>query len=263
LYALEAVDEPSVSAGRRVRREQDFWGHHLPTAEECIAEFHEGPDPNTEGMLRAVGPLRGQRILDFACGTGVVSAWLSSRGAEVVGLDPSPEAITVANEVSRGLALAPTFVSSLVEEAGDLGVFDAVVGRYALHHTDVAATGAALARLVRPGGKAAFVETFATNPLLRFSRRHLIGRPGIPRLGTLDERPLGPEDIRALQDAFGRATTIVSEMRFLRILDRQVLHYRSPWASKACAIVDDGLGRLPRSASLSYHQVVVLEKVSR
>ncbi len=258
------MDDIPVNAAGRVRREQDFWGHHLPSVEECVAEFHAGPDPNTEGMLQAIGPARGARVLDFACGTGVVSAWLASRGAEVVGLDPSSEAISVAKEVCRGLALAPTFVSSSVEDAEDLGgVFDAVVGRYALHHTDVAATGAALAKLVRAGGKAAFVETFATNPLLRFSRRHLIGRAGIPRLGTLDERPLGPEDIRALREAFGQATTIVSEMRFLRILDRQVLHYRSPWASKACAFVDDVLRRLPRSASLSYHQVVVLEKVPR
>lgn len=257
------MDNIPARAGGRVRREQDFWGHHLPTVEECVAAFHAGPDPNTEGMLQAIGSVGGARILDFACGTGVVSAWLASRGADVVGLDPSPDAIAVANEVSQALSQPVAFVSRTVDDAEDLGVFDAVVGRYALHHTDVAATGAALAKLLRPGGKAAFVETFATNPLLRFSRRHLIGRPGIPRLGTLDERPLGPADLDALRHAFGRADTFVSEMRFLRILDRQVLHYRFPRASRACAIVDEGLGRLPRSACLSYHQVVVLEKLDR
>lgn len=255
------MDNLSANSDGRVRREQDFWGHHLPSVEECVAEFHAGPDPNTEGMLQAIGPVGGTRILDFACGTGVVSSWLASRGADVVGLDPSPDAIAVANELAQALSQPVTFVCKTVDDAAGLGYFDAVVGRYALHHTDVAVTGAALAKRLRPGGKAAFVETFTTNPLLRYSRRHLIGRLGIPRLGTLDERPLGPEDIDALRRAFGRAETVVSEMRFLRILDRQVLHYRHPRVSRVCGIIDEGLNRIPRSASLSYHQVVVLEKV--
>jgi SAM-dependent methyltransferase len=251
-----------VSADDRVSREQDFWGHHIPSVGECITEYHAGPDANTEAMLRAIEPVRGAWVLDFACGTGVVSAWLAGRGAEVVGLDPSPDAIAVAEEVCNTLALPVTFVSQTIEEATDLGDFDAVVGRYALHHTDVAATGLALAQHLRPGGKAAFVETFATNPLLRLARRHLIGRAGIPRFGTLDERPLGPEDVEALSAAFGHAQTTVAEMRFLRIFDRQVLRYRLPWASSLCRFFDDAIQRIPASTSLSYHQVVVLERIT-
>ena len=252
-----------MNADDRVRREQDFWGHHLPDVPECLARFRAGPDPNTYAMLRAIGPVQGARILDFACGAGVVSAWLTSEGADVVGLDPSREAISLAEDVSKALSLKPTFVSTTLDEAEELGTFDAVVGRYALHHTDVAATGKALARRLRTGGKAAFLETFATNPLLRFSRRHLIGHAGIPRLGTLDERPLGPEDIESLRQAFGRAETVVAQMRFLRIFDRQVLRRRSRWASRACGFLDDRLLRVPGSTALSYQQVIVLEKIGR
>lgn len=250
-----------MSADDRVRREQDFWGHHIPRAEECLVAFHGGPDANTEAMLAAVEPVRGARVLDFACGTGVVSAWLASRGAQVIGLDPSPDAVAVAEEVCRTLSLPVRFVSKTVEDAPDLGLFDAIVGRYALHHTDVAQTATALATHLRPGGRAAFVETFATNPLLRLARRHLIGRAGIPRFGTLDEHPLGQDDVEALRSAFGHAATIVAEMRFLRILDRQVLRYRLPWATAVCRFIDDGIQRIPGSSSFSYHQVVVLERV--
>lgn len=247
----------------RLSRERDFWGHHIPSAAQSVQQFRAGPDANTEAMLRAIEPVRGARVLDFACGTGVVSAWLASRGAEVVGLDPSPDAIRVAEEVCRALSLPVTFVSQTIEEATDLGMFDAVVGRYALHHTDVAATGAALAQHLRPGGRAAFLETFATNPLLRLARRHLVGRAGIPRLGTLDERPLGPDDMESLRSAFGRGRTFVAEMRFLRIFDRQVLRRRSPRASALCRLVDDAILRIPGSTSLSYQQVVVLERTTR
>lgn len=251
-----------MSSDDRVGREKDFWGHHIPTAKECVDRFRAGPDPNTDAMLRAIEPITGKRVLDFACGTGVVSAWLASRGAEVVGLDPSPHAIAVAEEVCGTLSLPVTFVAQTVEEAADLGIFDAIVGRYALHHTDVAATGAALAQHLRPGGRAAFLETFATNPLLRLSRRHLVGRAGIVRLGTLDERPLEPEDMEALRTAFGAGRTLVAQMRFLRIFDRQVLRYRVRWASAVCRFIDDAIQRIPGSTRLSYQQVVVLERTA-
>jgi len=63
------------------------------------------------------------------------------------------------------------------------------------------------------------------------ARRHAIGRAGIPRLGTLDERLLGANELKALKTTFGQAQNVVAEMRFLRIFDRQVLRYRFSWAS--------------------------------
>ncbi len=139
-----------------------------------------------------------------------------------------------------------------------MGPFDAIVGRYALHHTDVPRIAPLLAGLLRPGGKAAFVETFGSNPVLRLARNKLIGRFGIPRLGTLDEKPLDSADVAALAGAFGTAAIEVGELRFLRIFDRQVFRYRSPRLSSVLGAVDDGLHRLPRTDFLSYHQVVVL-----
>lgn len=245
----------------RGEREKDFWGHHLPSVEQCLAKFHTGPDPNAAAMLEAVGPVRGARVLDFACGGGVVSAWLAARGAEVVGLDLSPESIDRSREVLKALGLSATFVSTRLEDADGLGLFDAIVGRYALHHTDVAQMAPLLARRLRLGKMAAFVETFASNPLLRLSRRHLVGRAGIPRFGTPDERPLEARDILALRSAFGSAEIVVRQMKFLRIFDRQVLRYRSPPLSSVLGTLDDALNQLPRSEFLSFHQVVVLQKV--
>lgn len=244
----------------RARREKDFWGHHIPSLEECLALYAAGPDPNTEAMLQAVEPVGGASVLDFACGGGVVTAWLAARGAAVVGLDLSPDAIARARELLEAVGLEARLVATSLEEAGDLGTFDAIVGRYALHHTDVAQLAPVLASRLRSGGTAAFVETFASNPVLRLCRRWLVGRAGIPRFGTLDERPLDRAAVAALETAFGSMRIEVAELRFLRIFDRQVLRYRSKRLGSALAATDDLLARLPGSTALSYHQVIVLEK---
>jgi SAM-dependent methyltransferase len=250
-----------MTLDERGHRESDFWGHHIPDLAACLAEYEAGPDPNTEAMLRSVEPVAGARILDFACGGGVTSAWLAHRGAEVVGVDLSPHSLARAREVHEALGLRATFVPTLGEAAAG-GPFDAVVGRYALHHTDVPALAPELAALVRPGGTGAFVETFSTNPVLKLARRALTGRAGIPRYGTDDERPLDGGDITALRDAFGRAEVRCAQLHFLRIFDRQILRYRSPGASKALGALDDLIGRIPRSVAMSYFQVVVVARAS-
>lgn len=242
-------------------RERDFWGHHIPSLDVCLTEFRAGPDPNTDAMLRAVEPVAGARILDFACGGGVTTAWLAARGAEVVGLDLSPESLDRAREVRDALGLTGRFVATL-EEADEFGPYDAVVGRYALHHTDVSEIGPLLASRLRPGGTGAFVETFGTNPVLRFARETITGRFGVRKVGTEDERPLDRTDLAALRSAFGQMEVRCAQMHFLRLLDRQLLQYRSPRLSSAIGWVDDRIGRLPGSAPFSYFQVVAVRKTA-
>ena len=49
--------------------------------------------PATLSLLPEV---RGKRVLDAACGPGVYSEWLLSRGAEVTGIDASPKMVELA-----------------------------------------------------------------------------------------------------------------------------------------------------------------------
>lgn len=244
----------------RLTREATFWDEHTPAVEECIREYHKGPDANTVAMLDAVEPLEGNRVLDFACGAGVTSAWLAARGAIVTGLDLSAASTARAAEFCRCVGLDVTFLTGRAESAalGDL-VFDRIVGRYALHHVDSALVGRALAEHLAPEGKAAFLETVDRNPILRFARRHFVGRYGIPRYGTLDEHPLTDRDLAELRCAFGDLRTVVSQMTFFAIFDRQVLRYRSARATRLLAALDEVLRKM-HLHSWSYQQVLLLSR---
>jgi SAM-dependent methyltransferase len=231
----------------RAAREQAFWDEHIALLADCLDEYKRGPDPNTKLMLDAVEPVAGKCVLDFACGTGVTSAWLSDRGAVVTGIDVSEAAIARARELGRAVGVGASFVvGNLDQVARESGSFDRVVGRFALHHVDCATVAPALARLLKADGKAAFLETMDSNPLLRLARKHAVGRLGIPRYGTPDEHPLTARDLEAIRASFGSLRLDVAEMQFLRIFDRQLLGHRSALASRLLGRLDDlllaGLG---------------------
>ena len=172
----------------------------------------------------------------------MTTAWLTSRGAQVVGIDLSPKSIQRAQEVAGTLGLEASFVvgdaASLDESASR---FDGIVGRRALHHVDCFAVAPVLAALVKPGSTSAFVETMNFNPVLRFARDRLVGRFGIPRVGTLDEHPLGESELDVLRRAFGALRIEVRRMDFLWMLDRQVLRGRAPTVGRALRKIDDFL----------------------
>ena len=252
---------PESCSSERYERERNAWDHLVPTPDEVLTDFEAGPGPDLEAIFQALGPLAGLRILDFACGGGQLGAWLASRGADVTGVDISPASLEVARAVTARLNLDVRFVEGNLEEV-ELpdGPYDAIVGRYALHHLDVPRIAPKIAELLKPNGLAGFVETMAANPILRLARNHLIGRLGIPRYGTLDEHPLDGRDLDALRLAFGELTMITADYGFMRIFDRQVLHYRYPEASRALAAVDKVLSHVPAVKNWSYHQVILLRR---
>lgn len=241
----------------RLQRERDHYDHVIPSAVEVLEEFKRGPDPNVALMLAAAQPGPGRRIIDFACGGGVTSLWLATSGAEVIGIDLSPKSIAVAREAAQRAGLDVTFEVADLETYALGEGFDAMVGRFALHHLDVDAIAPAMTRCIKAGASAAFVETFATNPVLRLARNHLVGRFGVRRVGTLDEHPLVAADIDALRAAFGQVRIETPFFRFLRILDRQILRFRYRGVSRVLGAIDDVLGRIPALRNWSYQQVVI------
>jgi SAM-dependent methyltransferase len=247
--------------GSRLDAEREFWNQHSQDLDETLKRYERGPERNTEALLNKLEPLDGATVLDFACGTGVTSAWLAARGARVTGVDIAPEAIETARHLCGTLGVEATFIcADLAASHDELPVFDRVYGQQALHHVDVTRFAPILAEHLRPGGIGAFLETTYTNPLFRFARRFMVGRFGIHRIGTDDEQPVGRTEIETIRAAFGSLSLELGEMQFFRIINRNMFLFRHETLNRICERVDDAIARWPRLDWLSYHRGLVVTK---
>ncbi|WP_295719494.1 bifunctional 2-polyprenyl-6-hydroxyphenol methylase/3-demethylubiquinol 3-O-methyltransferase UbiG [uncultured Halovibrio sp.] len=101
------------------------------------------------------GSLNGQTVLDVGCGGGLLSEAMARRGATVTGIDLSREAVGVADlhalEAEVTVDYRVEDVEALLEQ--EAGRYDTVTCLEVLEHVpDPAATVAACARLLKPGG---------------------------------------------------------------------------------------------------------------
>lgn len=165
----------------------------LPTRYDHMgAVLSFGQDPRwRRALVNAVDPQPGQRILDVACGTGLVTVALAERGrCEVVALDQSEAMLSGARlKVRQRPELEPRirFVLGQAERLPfDDGEFDALSFTYLLRYVDdPQATLSELARVVKPGGRIGMVEFGVPGrPGLRALWR-LHTRIGLPLLGRL------------------------------------------------------------------------------
>ena len=76
--------------------------------------------------------LKGTRILDAGCGTGVLSRMLDERGAEVVGVDISDKLVNVAKNRSRSHRNIEYFSGDMNEHS--FGNFDYIIAMDSLIH---------------------------------------------------------------------------------------------------------------------------------
>ncbi|MGH4028829.1 class I SAM-dependent methyltransferase [Actinomycetota bacterium Odt1-20B] len=106
---------------------------------ETIGFYRENVEFHS--FLRALGQVRGKRVLDVGCGDGVYARMVAQRGAgPVVGTDSSGEMIRLAEEAETAAPLGIQYQVHDVATMPELGSFDLVVAVNVLHYADSRAT---------------------------------------------------------------------------------------------------------------------------
>lgn len=110
-------------------------------------------------LLAQLRPQDGEAILDVGCGTGTLAILCKRRapGARVVGLDPDPQALTIAAGKARRAGVEVEWVHGYAHDAARYdGEFDIAVSSLLFHqvHSEDKRTGIeAMFRAVRTGGE--------------------------------------------------------------------------------------------------------------
>ena len=110
--------------------------------------------------------LAGAKVVDVGCGGGLLSESLAARGANVLGIDASEEALAAAREHLDASGLDVEYRATTAEALAESqpGHFDLVTCMELVEHVpDGAALVAACARLARPGGSVVF-STISRTP---------------------------------------------------------------------------------------------------
>lgn len=259
-----ATENPKGDGRRpdRWRSERSFW--------DDVADRHSTDAAGREEAARSwawwfdiacarLAPLAGVRALDCGCGDGALARALAARGARVAAFDVSPGKLSSARQAS-GSALSPGYACSIFEALPFAdGTFGAAAGTFVLHHVEIGAAARELARVLAPGSRATFMETWQRNPLLRLARR-LRGHLGIARYGTDDERPLLPSDVRIIRAAGFDVRLEYPGFVFFRLIGNNVLRGRLPRLARLLTRLDYLLERVPFAGPFSYYCVLNLTR---
>jgi len=112
--------------------------------------------------------------LDYCAGNGECGLYMASCGANVIGIDISPEGVENANQNARDLGLQDNcrFVVQDAERTSfSDNTFDIIIEYGALHHLDYEKAMKELQRIIKPTGKIICIEALRHNPVFHLYRK--------------------------------------------------------------------------------------------
>ncbi|MCZ0961710.1 class I SAM-dependent methyltransferase [Paracoccus benzoatiresistens] len=131
-------------------------GHLTVEALQPFDSMHLGGWRATELLLDALAVRPGETVLDIGCGIGAASRTAARRGAQVEGIDLTPEFVTVAVELTRRTGTTGASFregSALSLPFPDRSFDAAIMLHVGMNIPDKGALFAEVARVLRPGGR--------------------------------------------------------------------------------------------------------------
>jgi SAM-dependent methyltransferase len=125
--------------------------------------------PDARDAIEFLEPLEDRRVLDLGCAQGYGTAHLTARGARAIGVDLSTRRCEAA---TRSVGSRAAFCVGRAERLPFADAsFDRILCRDVLMYADPGSVLRECARVLRPGGRAAFGEALAGHVVLRAFRR--------------------------------------------------------------------------------------------
>ena len=123
------------------------------------AEIDWGVWSVPESEVAVLGDVAGLDVVELGCGTAYFSAWLARRGAQPVGVDPTPAQLETARRCQRELGIDFPLVEASAESVPlPDASFDLALSEYgASIWADPARWLPEAARLLRPSGRLVFL----------------------------------------------------------------------------------------------------------
>jgi len=197
-----------------------------------------------QALIAATGATDADAVLDVACGPGIVAAAFAGEGAEVVGIDLTPEMLTLARERCAAAGL-----ENVRFDRGDAaalpygdGEFDRVVCRYALHHVpDPERVVTEMARVCAPGGRVVVADMIVGDDSAAASRFNQAERARDPS----HVRSMPVSELLGMLAAAGLGATPTGSYRLPMELEALLARSASPDPDAVrrmyAAAIDDGL----------------------
>ena len=152
-------------------------GHSVNVETELLLWWEDYYLPLFEYVLPRMGHLQGKRVLELGTGTGGTATLLAKKGASVVGIDLLPFRLEEAKDRVRHHNVSDTVDFSLMDAtqlAFPDNTFDFVISKSVLVFTEHAQTAKECNRVLKPGGKAIFMENMRHHPAVWLYRKFFL-----------------------------------------------------------------------------------------
>ena len=169
------------------RQFHDAWASTIDVDGIRVKDYFEAcTAPENRFILKQLGDITGEKLLDLGCGAGENSVYFAKKGALCVATDYSPGMVEVALKLAEtnGVKIEGCTANAMELEFPD-NTFDIVYASNLLHHLPEPKMAIReMHRVLKPGGKACFWEPLKHNPVINVYRRMAT------KVRTEDETPL-------------------------------------------------------------------------